>query len=170
MFLFDDPLSNLDALLRAQMRLQMTELHAKLGATMIYVTHDQVEAMTMADKIVVLKDGAIKQVGSPMDLSNAPAAPFVAGFIGSPRMNLYADDTASAMGCATYGIRPEHVTLGPDGRWHATIRIVKRLGADAILPCDVLGPLVARVGGDTDLASGTKVWLSPMPDKEHRFP
>ena len=84
-FLFDEPLSNLDAALRAQMRIELSDLHRKLGATMIYVTHDQVEAMTMADKIVVLNAGQIEQVGSPMDLYNAPVSPFVAGFIGSPR-------------------------------------------------------------------------------------
>ena len=86
-FLFDEPLSNLDAKLRVQMRIELTKLHAKLGATMIYVTHDQVEAMTMADKIVVLKDGVVEQVGAPLDLYNRPANLFVAGFIGSPAMN-----------------------------------------------------------------------------------
>src|ERR1700712_5914005 len=111
-FLFDEPLSNLDAALRVQMRIEVTRLQKQLGTTAIYVTHDQVEAMTMADKIVVLNAGGIEQVGSPMDLYNHPATPFVAGFIGSPRMNLYTGDTARAMGCNTYGIRPEHVTLG----------------------------------------------------------
>ncbi len=88
-FLFDEPLSNLDAKLRVQMRIELTKLHAKLGATMIYVTHDQVEAMTMADKIVVLKDGVVEQVGAPLDLYNRPANLFVAGFIGSPAMNMF---------------------------------------------------------------------------------
>src|ERR1700712_802193 len=111
-FLFDEPLSNLDAALRVQMRMEVTRLQKQLGTTAVYVTHDQVEAMTMADKIVVLNAGGIEQVGSPMDLYNHPATPFVAGFIGSPRMNLYTGDTARAMGCNTYGIRPEHVTLG----------------------------------------------------------
>ena len=181
-FLFDEPLSNLDASLRVQMRLVLTELHAKLGATMIYVTHDQVEAMTMADTIVVLNGGAVEQVRSPMDLYDHPATPFVAGFIGSPRMNLYQGQTARAMGCQTCGVRPEHLVMGDQGRWHATIRFVERLGADASLHCDVpgLGPLVARVGGDADLATGASVWLSPMQGKarqgkarqgkEHRFP
>src|SRR5690606_35654624 len=86
-FLFDEPLSNLDTELRVQMRVQIAKLHKQLGNTMIYVTHDQVEAMTMADKIVVLKDGRIEQVGSPHDLYHRPASKFVAGFIGSPRMN-----------------------------------------------------------------------------------
>ncbi len=99
-FLFDEPLSNLDAALRSQMRMELTDLHATLGATMIYVTHDQVEAMTMADKIVVLNAGRIEQVGSPMDLYNNPVSPFVAGFIGSPKMNLYDGEVAAAEGCA----------------------------------------------------------------------
>ena len=104
-FLFDEPLSNLDAALRAQMRIELSDLHRKLGATMIYVTHDQVEAMTMADKIVVLSGGRIEQVGSPMELYNAPVSPFVAGFIGSPKMNLYGGKAAGEA-CATYGTRP----------------------------------------------------------------
>ena len=146
-FLFDEPLSNLDAALRAQMRLELTELHAKLGATMIYVTHDQVEAMTMADKIVVLNAGRIEQVGSPMDLYNAPATPFVAGFIGSPKMNLFDGNLAKTMGCQTYGIRPEHLIVSRDnGDWQGTVRHIERLGADAIIHMDVpeLGALVAR--------------------------
>ncbi|MEK1902334.1 MAG: ATP-binding cassette domain-containing protein, partial [Rhizobium sp.] len=102
-FLFDEPLSNLDASLRSQMRIELTELHAKLGATMIYVTHDQVEAMTMADKIVVLNGGQIEQVGTPMTLYNNPASPFVAGFIGSPKMNLFEGEIAAQEGCRTYG-------------------------------------------------------------------
>ena len=87
LFLFDEPLSNLDAELRVQMRVELSKLHAELGVTMIYVTHDQVEAMTMADRIVVLKDGIIEQAGSPLELYNKPANMFVAGFIGSPKMN-----------------------------------------------------------------------------------
>jgi ABC-type sugar transport system ATPase subunit len=132
-FLFDEPLSNLDAALRAQMRIELSDLHRKLGATMIYVTHDQVEAMTMADKIVVLNGGRIEQVGSPMDLYNAPVSPFVAGFIGSPKMNLYSGEAAGEA-CTTYGIRPEHLRLtmmrraGP-----GTVRHVERLGADTVI-------------------------------------
>ncbi len=171
-FLFDEPLSNLDAALRGQMRIEITDLHAKLGVTMIYVTHDQVEAMTMADKIVVLNAGAIEQVGSPMDLYNHPATPFVAGFIGSPRMNLYTGDVARAMGCQTYGIRPEHLTLSDSGgTWAGTVRHVEHLGADAIvhLTVPVLGDLVARTTGDTALAPGAQVWASPVAGKEFRY-
>ena len=172
-FLFDEPLSNLDAALRAQMRLEITELHAKLGATMIYVTHDQVEAMTMADKIVVLNGGHIEQVGTPMDLYNHPATPFVAGFIGSPRMNLFDGAIAAQEGCSTYGFRPEHVSLSPtEGRWRAVVRYVERLGADAIihLVSDDLGPITARTTGDAPYEPGTVAWATPMPGREVRFP
>ena len=159
-FLFDEPLSNLDAALRAQMRIELTELHAKLGATMIYVTHDQVEATTMADKIVVLNAGRVEQVGSPMELYDHPATPFVAGFIGSPKMNLYGGEVAARMGCATYGIRPEHLTLSDlSGLWQGRVRHVERLGADAFLHLDVAGldTLIVRTAGDSRLRSGDMV-------------
>ena len=171
-FLFDEPLSNLDAALRAQMRVELTELHAKLGATMIYVTHDQVEAMTMADKIVVLNGGTIEQVGAPMDLYNHPATPFVAGFIGSPMMNLLTGDVAKSLGCTTYGIRPEHLVVSKtEGLWHGQVRYIERLGADAILHCEVagLGSLVVRTAGDTETLPGDHVRLAPQAGKEHRF-
>ncbi|MEO8244789.1 MAG: ATP-binding cassette domain-containing protein [bacterium] len=171
-FLFDEPLSNLDAALRGQMRMEITDLHATLGTTMIYVTHDQVEAMTMADKIVVLNAGRIEQTGTPMELYNHPATPFVAGFIGSPQMNLLIGDNARKLGCTTYGIRPEHlIPSTTDGLWQARIRHIEHLGADAILHCDAgpLGTMTVRTGGDTDLSHGAQVWLTPMPAKEHRF-
>ncbi|MGJ8590291.1 MAG: ABC transporter ATP-binding protein [Yoonia sp.] len=171
-FLFDEPLSNLDAALRSQMRIELTELHAELGATMIYVTHDQVEAMTMADKIVVLNAGKIEQVGSPMELYETPATPFVAGFIGSPKMNLYDGEIAKKMGCGTYGIRPEHVNLDSEkGLWHGEVRLVEHLGADAIVHINVpaLGSLVARTGGDTKLNVGCPVWATPIAEKEFRY-
>ncbi|ABC93243.1 probable sugar ABC transporter, ATP-binding protein (plasmid) [Rhizobium etli CFN 42] len=171
-FLFDEPLSNLDASLRAQMRLEISELHARLNSTMIYVTHDQVEAMTMADKIVVLNGGAVEQIGSPMELYRNPATPFVAGFIGSPKMNLYSGETARRMNCTTYGIRPEHIRLseGP-GQWQGRIRHVERLGADAILYLDVtdLGEMVVRAEGETPFAPGMAVWADPVEGAEHRF-
>ena len=116
-FLFDEPLSNLDAALRTQMRVELGRLHAELGTTMIYVTHDQVEAMTMADRIVVMRDGIIEQVGSPLDLYNRPANQFVAGFLGSPRMNfLSANVTALEGGMVTLKIDsvPEALTLPTD--------------------------------------------------------
>ena len=115
-FLFDEPLSNLDAALRTQMRLELTDLHTQIGATMVYVTHDQVEAMTMADKIVVLNKGHVEQVGTPMDLYRNPATPFVAGFIGSPKMNLFEGEFAARSGCDLFGIRPE-AHRPREGRW-----------------------------------------------------
>jgi ABC-type sugar transport system ATPase subunit len=171
-FLFDEPLSNLDASLRAQMRLEITDLHKKLGATMIYVTHDQVEAMTMADKIVVLNAGQIEQVGSPMDLYNRPATPFVAGFIGSPKMNLYSGPAAESFGCKTYGIRPEDLTLSSEGgRWSGRIRHVERLGADALVyfKVDGFGDMVARTSGNAGFQPGGTVWATPTPGAEHLF-
>jgi ABC-type sugar transport system ATPase subunit len=167
-FLFDEPLSNLDAALRAQMRIELSELHRKLGATMIYVTHDQVEAMTMADKIVVLNAGKVEQVGSPMDLYNAPVSPFVAGFIGSPKMNLY-DGAAAGMSCKTYGIRPEHLQLTRDApRWTGTVRHVERLGADTVVYLDVpgLGDMVVRTHGDANPALGSTEGVTPVEGRE----
>ena len=171
-FLFDEPLSNLDAALRAQMRMELTDLHRKIGATMVYVTHDQVEAMTMADKIVVLNGGRIEQVGTPMDLYNRPATVFVAGFIGSPRMNLVPGPAAGEAGVATYGIRPEHLRLSGDaGRWSGKVRNVERLGADSIVHLDVsgMGELVARIPGSEEIAIGQRVHATPDPARECRF-
>ena len=170
-FLFDEPLSNLDAALRAQMRIELSDLHRKLGATMIYVTHDQVEAMTMADKIVVLSGGRIEQVGSPMELYNAPVSPFVAGFIGSPKMNLYGGKAAGEA-CATYGIRPEHLRLTDDApRWTGTVRHVERLGADTIVYLDIrgLGEMVVRTDGEQFPKVGSVCGVAPLPGREFRF-
>jgi multiple sugar transport system ATP-binding protein len=170
-FLFDEPLSNLDAALRAQMRIELSDLHRKLGATMIYVTHDQVEAMTMADKIVVLNGGRIEQVGSPMELYNAPVSPFVAGFIGSPKMNLYGGKAAGEA-CATYGIRPEHLRLTDDApRWTGTVRHVERLGADTIVYLDIrgLGEMVVRTDGEQFPKVGSVCGVAPLPGREFRF-
>ena len=170
-FLFDEPLSNLDAALRAQMRIELSDLHRKLGATMIYVTHDQVEAMTMADKIVVLNAGQIEQVGSPMDLYNAPVSPFVAGFIGSPKMNLF-DGAAAGMQCKTYGIRPEHLRLdNTNPRWSGSVRHVERLGADTVIYLEIpgLGDMVVRTDGDANPAIGSTQGVSPFEGREFRF-
>src|SRR6202140_665794 len=114
-FLFDEPLSNLDAALRVQMRMEVTKLQKQLETTEIYVTHDQVEAMTMADKIVVLNAGGIEQYGSPPDLYERPANLFVAGFIGSPKMNFVSGKAAGQYGAATIGIRPEHLKIAKEG-------------------------------------------------------
>jgi multiple sugar transport system ATP-binding protein len=130
-FLFDEPLSNLDAELRVEMRLQIAQLRRRLGATFIYVTHDQVEAMTLADTIVVLRSGVIEQVGSPLELYHRPANQFVAGFIGSPKMNFIPAAQAGGFasnGAATIGVRPEHLIIG-DGPIKGAVRTVENLGA-----------------------------------------
>src|SRR6202035_4458473 len=114
-FLFDEPLSNLDAALRVQMRLEVTKGPRQLATTAIYVTHDQVEAMTMADRIVVLNAGNIEQYGSPLELYDRPANLFVAGFIGSPKMNFVPGEAAGEPGGAPLGVRPAHLKIGKEG-------------------------------------------------------
>ncbi|MDI6027349.1 ABC transporter ATP-binding protein [Corticibacterium sp. UT-5YL-CI-8] len=171
-FLFDEPLSNLDASLRGTMRLEISELHHQLKTTMIYVTHDQVEAMTMADKIVVLNAGNIEQVGSPMDLYRNPRNLFVAGFIGSPRMNLISGKAAEERGATTIGIRPEHVSISKtEGKWSGTVGVAEHLGSDTFLHVhtDGVGTITVRTSGEVGLDHGANVWLTPQPDKLHRF-
>ena len=170
-FLFDEPLSNLDAALRVNMRLEITELHQNLKTTMIYVTHDQVEAMTMADKIVVLQAGVVEQVGSPLELYHRPRNIFVAGFIGSPKMNFIEGDEAAKQDAKTIGIRPEHVTIGKDsGAWKGTVTVSEHLGSDTFLHVETdLGLMTVRSGGDVDVHHGDTVWLTPEADKLHRF-
>src|SRR5205807_3507939 len=127
-FLFDEPLSNLDAALRVQMRLEVTKSQKQLATTAIYVTHDQVEAMTMADRIVVLNAGNIEQYGSPLELYDRPANLFVAGFIGSPRMNFIGGEQAQRYGAATMGIRPEHLKASRDGEgWEGKVSVAEHL-------------------------------------------
>jgi len=172
LFLFDEPLSNLDAALRVQTRLEIAKLHRQLKATMIYVTHDQVEAMTLADKIVVLNAGAIEQVGSPMELYNRPANTFVAGFIGSPMMNFIAADKLGDGQAKTVGIRPEHLTLSRDsGTWKAKIVHVEHLGADTIvyLESDQCGLLTARLFGEHQYEPDEVVFATPDQTHMHRF-
>ncbi|MET3855308.1 MULTISPECIES: ATP-binding cassette domain-containing protein [unclassified Rhizobium] len=172
LFLFDEPLSNLDAALRVQTRLEIAKLHRQLKATMIYVTHDQVEAMTLADKIVVLNAGAIEQVGSPMELYNRPANTFVAGFIGSPMMNFIAADKLGDGQAKTVGIRPEHLTLSRDsGTWKAKIVHVEHLGADTIvyLESDQCGLLTARLFGEHQYEPDEVVFATPDKAHMHRF-
>ncbi|QIG49755.1 ATP-binding cassette domain-containing protein [Nordella sp. HKS 07] len=171
-FLFDEPLSNLDAALRVQMRIEIMQLHQALGATMIYVTHDQVEAMTMADRIVVLNKGNIEQVGSPLELYNKPDSLFVAGFIGSPKMNFISGDIAGRLGAQTIGIRPEHITLSDkSGAWEGTIALAEHLGADTFLHVDGAhgGRMTVRAAGEYGLGPGAKVWLTPEMNRIHRF-
>jgi multiple sugar transport system ATP-binding protein len=172
-FLFDEPLSNLDAALRVGMRLEISELHERLRTTMIYVTHDQVEAMTMADKIVVLNAGRIEQVGSPLDLYREPRNLFVAGFIGSPRMNLIAGPAAERLGAHTVGVRPEHIRILPGGgEWQGTVGVSEHLGSDTFFHVHDTGlapVLTVRAGGEVGLDHGDPIHLSPEPDKIHRF-
>jgi ABC-type sugar transport system ATPase subunit len=185
-FLFDEPLSNLDAKLRVQMRIELEALHRDLKATMVYVTHDQVEAMTMADKIVVLNAGRIEQVGAPMDLYNRPATEFVAGFIGAPAMNILPvqvqDGQAMVEGVALgpapsgsvkLGIRPEHVVLRPagQGQLSATVSICETLGGDAYLYVRLESgqTLVVRAEGDTKLDHGALVGLDLPVARQHHF-
>ena len=175
-FLFDEPLSNLDAELRVSMRIEIARLHRELGNTMIYVTHDQTEAMTLADKIVVLRDGRIEQVGSPREVYEDPANSFVAGFIGSPRMNLLPTELVrgeAAGAAATLGIRPEHVEPCDEADADLTVRVdlVEQLGGETFLyatgPNDI--PLTIRCDGQSRLARGDLLPVRLRRDHLHRF-
>jgi len=171
-FLFDEPLSNLDAALRVNMRVFIMQLHQQLDATMIYVTHDQVEAMTMADRIVVLNKGVIEQVGSPLDLYNKPNSVFVAGFIGSPKMNLISGALAAKHNATTIGIRPEHIALlVAGGDVQGTIVLTEHLGSDSFLHVDAgeAGRLTVRAPGDYMGKPGDAVSLSFDNARIHRF-
>jgi multiple sugar transport system ATP-binding protein len=172
-FLFDEPLSNLDAALRVGMRLEIMELHEKLKTTMIYVTHDQVEAMTMADKIVVLQAGFIEQVGSPLDLYHAPRNKFVAGFIGSPKMNQIEGAEADKYDATTIGIRPEHLTVSKtEGMWKGTVGVAEHLGSDTFIHVHNTGlmeMMTVRITGDIQVRHGETIYLTPELDKLHKF-
>jgi multiple sugar transport system ATP-binding protein len=171
LFLFDEPLSNLDAALRVNTRLEIARLHKELSAAMIYVTHDQVEAMTLADTIVVLNKGVVEQAGRPIDLYNRPDNMFVAGFIGSPRMNFLGGEEAAREGAATLGVRPEHLAPDGEGRWAGTVRHAEHLGSDTFLylTLDGGGTLTMRSPGQSAIAVGESVRLSPLPGTLHRF-
>ncbi|WP_160008999.1 ABC transporter ATP-binding protein [Rhizobium sp. 18055] len=171
-FLFDEPLSNLDAALRVNMRLEISELHQQLKTTMIYVTHDQVEAMTMADKIVVLNRGNIEQVGSPLELYSKPRNLFVAGFIGSPKMNLITGQNAAAQNAHTIGVRPEHMQLSMEsGEWKGRVVVAEHLGSDTFLHVDVegIGQMTARGDGNFPAKAGDTVYLTPDKTRIHKF-
>ncbi|MDL2399415.1 ABC transporter ATP-binding protein [Rhizobium mayense] len=171
-FLFDEPLSNLDAALRVNMRLEISELHNQLKTTMIYVTHDQVEAMTMADKIVVLNRGNVEQVGSPLELYRSPQNLFVAGFIGSPKMNFVTGAYAQNLGAHTIGVRPEHVLLSTtEGDWQGKVNVAEHLGSDTFLHIDAdgIGTITARGTGDFPARAGDTVYLTPDKSRIHRF-
>ncbi|MGP2490773.1 ABC transporter ATP-binding protein [Mesorhizobium sp. PUT5] len=171
-FLFDEPLSNLDAALRGTMRLEISELHQQLKTTMIYVTHDQVEAMTMADKIVVLNAGNIEQVGTPLELYRKPANLFVAGFIGSPRMNFVDGPAASKHGAVRVGIRPEHIAISTTaGEWKGTVGVAEHLGSDTFVHVhtDGQGTINVRADGEVTVNHGDTVYLTPDERRMHRF-
>ena len=198
-FLFDEPLSNLDAALRVKMRLELTRLHRELSATMIYVTHDQIEAMTMADRIVVLQGGVIEQVGKPMELYRSPRNQFVAGFIGSPRMNFLpvhsqsanpherlltlADGTTLSLPTASsaseaqgqvaiLGIRPEHISFAATANGlPAQVQMVERLGGESYVYAETAGKasLIVRATGEADLKPGHEVHLTLHPAHLHLF-
>jgi len=172
-FLFDEPLSNLDAALRVGMRLEISELHKRLSTTMIYVTHDQVEAMTMADKIVVLRAGNIEQVGSPLELYKEPRNTFVAGFIGSPKMNLIRGGAAAEFGADTIGIRPEHIDVSDtQGQWSGRVGVSEHLGSDTFIHVHDTGLadiITVRAAGEVDFKHGDTIHLTPRADQIHKF-
>ena len=171
-FLFDEPLSNLDAALRVQTRLEIAKLHHTMKeVTMIYVTHDQVEAMTLADRIAVLRDGKLEQVGTPAELYDNPNSLFVAGFIGSPKMNFLTGTFAAAQGCTTLGIRSEHMEIRDDGPWTGEVLHVEDLGSDHFVFVEIGSdePVIVRRPGKANIPVGTKVTLAPQADQIHRF-
>ncbi|SMO89337.1 ABC transporter ATP-binding protein [Ruegeria faecimaris] len=172
-FLFDEPLSNLDAALRVGMRLEISELHKRLATTMIYVTHDQVEAMTMADKIVVLQAGVIEQVGSPLELYKTPRNLFVAGFIGSPKMNFIAGEEAAKHDAHTIGVRPEHLEVSDSsGTWSGVVGVSEHLGSDTFFHIHETGladTITVRAGGEVGFNHGDRIYLTPRADVIHRF-
>ena len=195
-FLLDEPLSNLDAELRVTMRKELAALHAKIGDTMIYVTHDQTEAMTLADKIVVLQSGRIEQTGAPFEIYNNPQNVFVAGFIGSPRMNLIeatanqgadgwtltapnmsvpipnVDGLANGAHC-TVGIRPEHVSIATEGSGHtkAQVAFAEQLGGETYLYCDVEGSpqITVHQPGQLPVIKGQTLALNFALENMHLF-
>ena len=196
-FLFDEPLSNLDAKLRVKMRMELQELHDRLGATSVYVTHDQVEAMTLADRIVIMNGGVVAQVGTPREVYDRPADEFVAGFIGSPAMNfldLMRDDTgrwitecgslvlpslpvdAGARRQVRLGVRPEHIAVTAGGQpqgdldYQAEVLLDELLGADALLSLGVgKARLLARVGGTDHPVQGDRVAIALTAAQLHVF-
>ena len=171
-FLFDEPLSNLDAALRVNMRIEISQLHQDLKTTMIYVTHDQVEAMTMVDKIVVLRAGVIEQVGTPLELYRRPANQFVAGFIGSPKMNFLSGAEAAKHEAHSIGIRPEHMIVsGESGHWKGTIGVAEHLGSDTFLYVTLEdgSQVTVRADGEAGLHHGDDVYLSADPENIYRF-
>ncbi|KEP70101.1 ABC transporter ATP-binding protein [Thioclava sp. BHET1] len=171
LFLFDEPLSNLDAALRVATRIEIARLHHELKATMIYVTHDQVEAMTLADRIVVLDGGRVAQVGAPMELYNDPANTFVAGFIGSPQMNFLKAGAIGLQG-ETVGIRPEHLEISKEtGEIPGTISHIEHLGGETniYIHTEPHGLLTVRLFGEHHFEIDAPVYLTPDPARRFHF-
>ncbi len=173
-FLFDEPLSNLDAALRVQTRLEIAKLHHTMNdVTMVYVTHDQVEAMTLADRIAVLRDGLVEQVGTPSELYEKPNSLFVAGFIGSPKMNFLGGAFAASQNCTTLGIRAEHIDImqGGAGDWTGTVVHAEDLGSDNYLFVDIGSeePVIVRREGKLDTKLGAQLSLKAKAGMLHRF-
>jgi multiple sugar transport system ATP-binding protein len=172
-FLFDEPLSNLDAALRVGMRLEISELHKRLNSTMIYVTHDQVEAMTMADRIVVLNNGIIEQVGTPLELYRSPKNIFVAGFIGSPKMNLISGEFADKNNAHTIGIRPEHIAITQsEGNLIGEIKMSESLGSDTFVHVEINNfqqNITVRAEGEKNFIRGEKINLNYNKENLHLF-
>ena len=187
LFLFDEPLSNLDAKLRVTMRAEIKELHQKLGTTMVYVTHDQIEAMTMADKIVVMRDGVVEQIGAPLNLYDHPANQFVAGFIGSPAMNFLKGEITGAgfdlghgvvlplldpslpKGPAIYGVRPEHLRRDPAGVAMDVV-VVEPTGAETFVVARLAGQEVNCLLRERhDIGPGDRLTVLPDPSVQHLF-
>ncbi len=169
LFLFDEPLSNLDAALRMNTRIEIANLHRALDASMIYVTHDQTEAMTLADKIVVLRDGRVEQTGTPMELYNNPANQFVAGFLGSPSMN-FLPEKLLGDGQNTIGIRPEDLFLSDDGPLAAQVSHVEKLGGDTNVIAKIHDHVVtARLFGQHAISEGQELRFAYATEKAYRF-
>ena len=193
-FLFDEPLSNLDAKLRVQMRTEIKELHQRLKTTSIYVTHDQIEAMTMADKIVVMKDGLVEQTGDPLTLYDEPVNTFVAGFIGSPAMNMVPGTVRAGGGAMSvafeggatlplpkgaragdgqavlYGMRPEHCSVSTGGGLPSEVVVVEPTGADTQLYCRFARQeITATIKDRTDCRPGDRIHLAPDLSRAHVF-
>ncbi len=170
LFLFDEPLSNLDAALRMNTRLEIAGLHNALKASMIYVTHDQTEAMTLADKIVVLRDGRVEQVGSPMELYNNPVNQFVAGFLGSPAMNFLPASYHAKGDARIIGVRPENLSLTDSGGLRAVVQHVEQLGGDTNVVAKVDDHnITARFFGQHNIASGQTINLEMNPERLYFF-
>jgi sn-glycerol 3-phosphate transport system ATP-binding protein len=162
--LMDEPLSNLDAKLRHEMRIEIRALQQRLGITMVYVTHDQTEAMTMADRVVLMRDGHVEQNGAPEQLYTQPATAFTARFIGTPPMNLIEG------GERTIGIRPEHIRIVSQEGRAARVRSVEHLGADSIVLCELDGQTISvRQDGFSKAAPGDEIRLVWAPSAEHQF-